>query len=61
MDNLSPIVGKIIKFEKEHNMTDSDLAFASRISVEHIHTIKSGLGHVDSEVLNDLENFFAEN
>ncbi|MCT6892874.1 MAG: LBP_cg2779 family protein [Bombilactobacillus mellifer] len=61
MKDLSPIVEKIIKFEKDHNMTDSDLAFASHISVEHIHAIKAGIGHIEPEVLNDLQNFFAAN
>lgn len=42
-------------------MTDSDLAFASHISVEHIHAIKAGIGHIEPEVLNDLQNFFAAN
>ncbi|BDR59036.1 LBP_cg2779 family protein [Xylocopilactobacillus apicola] len=61
MDGVSPVVEKIINFEKEHNMTDSDLAFASHISVEHIHAMKAGIGKVDQEVLNDLLKFLAEN
>lgn len=61
LEDVSPIVEKIIQFEKDHNMTDSDLAFASHISVEHIHAIKAGIGHIEPEILNDLQNFFAAN
>lgn len=61
MEDISPIVEKIINFEKDHNMTDSDLAFASHISVEHIHAIKAGIGYIEPEILNDLQKFFATN
>ncbi|BDR55853.1 LBP_cg2779 family protein [Xylocopilactobacillus apis] len=61
MDGVSPLVEKIINFEKEHNMTDSDLAFASHISVEHIHAAKAGIGQIDPQILNDIMKFLNEN
>ena len=61
MKEFTSIVEKIINYEKEHGMTDSDLAFATHISVEHIHTIKTGVGQVDEKILKDLQKFLISN
>ena len=39
---LSQLSEKIIAFERDHHLTDNDLAFGSQLSVERIHNIKSG-------------------
>ncbi|AVK61383.1 hypothetical protein C5Z25_06195 [Lactobacillus sp. CBA3605] len=39
---LSQLSEKVIEFERQHHLTDGDLAFGSQLSVERIHNIKSG-------------------
>jgi len=39
---LSQLSEKLITFERQHHLTDGDLAFGSQLSVERIHNIKSG-------------------
>ncbi|ERL66684.1 LBP_cg2779 family protein [Schleiferilactobacillus shenzhenensis] len=39
---LSKFAEQIIRFQKQHDMTDGEMAFSSHFSVEKIHDFKSG-------------------
>lgn len=49
MDNLNEIAQELIKFEREHDMNDNQVAFGSHLSVERIHDIKSGNSNATDE------------
>ena len=42
MDNLNEIAQELIKFERDNDMNDNQVAFGSHLSVERIHDIKAG-------------------
>ena len=50
---LSQLSEKLISFEREHHLTDNDLAFGSQLSVERIHNIKSGEATPTQEELHE--------
>ena len=54
---LSQLSEKLISFEREHHLTDNDLAFGSQLSVERIHNIKSGEATPTQEELQLLKKF----
>ena len=39
---LSQLSEKLISFEREHHLTDNDLAFGSQVAGERIHNSQSG-------------------
>ncbi|WP_278955353.1 LBP_cg2779 family protein [Lactobacillus apis] len=49
----------IITYQIEHHTTDTDLAFASHLSVEKIHAMKAGEGEFTPEEINQLYDFLA--
>ncbi|ALO05321.1 LBP_cg2779 family protein [Lactiplantibacillus paraplantarum] len=54
---LSQLSEQLISFEREHHLTDNDLAFGSQLSVERIHNIKSGEATPTQEELQLLKKF----
>ena len=41
MDEGNNLSMDIINYEKEHDLTDNEMAFGSQLSVERVHDIKS--------------------
>ena len=61
MDNLNAIAQELIKFERENDMTDNQIAFGSHLSVERIHDIKSGNSDATDEEVELIERFMQSN
>ena len=51
----------IIDFQVKHHVNDTDLAFASHLSVEKVHAMKTGDGEFTNEVINQLYDFMSAN
>ncbi len=51
----------IINFQIKHHVTDTDLAFASHLSVEKIHAMKTGEGEFAPEEINQLYDYLTAN
>ncbi|WEV36109.1 LBP_cg2779 family protein [Lactobacillus sp. ESL0677] len=49
----------IIDYQVRHHVTDTDLAFASHLSVEKIHAMKTGEGEFTPEEINQLYDYMA--
>ncbi|WP_251573758.1 LBP_cg2779 family protein [Limosilactobacillus agrestimuris] len=61
MDNLNEIAQELIKFEREQDMNDNQVAFGSHLSVERIHDIKSGNSDATEEEAELIERFMQSN
>lgn len=57
MDNLSRIAQELIKFERDNDMTDNQVAFGSHLSVERIHDIKAGNSEPNDDEAELIERF----
>ncbi|KRL27746.1 hypothetical protein FD27_GL000487 [Limosilactobacillus frumenti DSM 13145] len=57
MDNLSEIAQELIKFERDNDMTDNQVAFGSHLSVERIHDIKAGNSEPNDDEAELIERF----
>ena len=49
---LEELSSSIINYQIKHHITDTDLAFASHLSVEKIHAMKTGEGEFTPEEIN---------
>ncbi|RMC24653.1 MULTISPECIES: LBP_cg2779 family protein [unclassified Lactobacillus] len=58
---LEELSGAIINYEVKHHVTDTDLAFASHLSVEKIHAMKAGTGACTTEEINQIYDYLATN
>lgn len=57
MDEGNNLSMDIINFEKEHDMTDNEMAFGSQLSVERVHDIKSQASDATNEEEGLLRRF----
>ncbi|WP_129044967.1 LBP_cg2779 family protein [Companilactobacillus metriopterae] len=48
-NQLNDLSETIIKYEREKNMTDAQLAFESHLAVERIHNLKAGSSSVSED------------
>lgn len=51
----------IINFQVKHHVNDTDLAFASHLSVEKVHAMKTGDGQFTAEEVNQLYDYMSAN
>ncbi|KRM03056.1 LBP_cg2779 family protein [Lactobacillus amylovorus] len=51
----------IIDFQVKHHVNDTDLAFASHLSVEKVHAMKTGEGSFTAEEVNQLYDYMSAN
>ena len=51
----------IIDFQVKHHVNDTDLAFASHLSVEKVHAMKTGDGESTNEEINQLYDYMSAN
>lgn len=58
---LEELSGAIINYQIKHHVTDTDLAFASHLSVEKIHAMKTGEGEFTTEEINQLYDYLSAN
>ncbi|MDF7671990.1 LBP_cg2779 family protein [Lactobacillus sp. ESL0701] len=56
---LEELSDAIIDYQVQHHVTDTDLAFASHLSVEKIHAMKTGEGEFTPEEINQLYDYMA--
>ncbi|KRN28968.1 hypothetical protein IV38_GL001181 [Lactobacillus selangorensis] len=59
-EQLSDFAEAIIHFQKKHDLTDSELAFDSHVSVEHIHDIKSMRRQPTADDIQSLTEYMQE-
>ncbi|KRN58528.1 hypothetical protein IV45_GL000978 [Limosilactobacillus secaliphilus] len=57
MDEGNNLSMDIINFEKDHDLTDNEVAFGSQLSVERVHDIKSQASTATSEEEGLLRRF----
>lgn len=58
---LEELSSSIINYQIKHHITDTDLAFASHLSVEKIHAMKTGEGEFTPEEINQLYDYLTAN
>ena len=58
---LEELSSSSINYQINHHITDTDLAFASHLSVEKIHAMKTGEGEFTPEEINQLYDYRAAN
>lgn len=51
----------IIDFQVKHHVNDTDLAFASHLSVEKVHSMKTGEGSFTAEEVNQIYDYMSAN
>lgn len=51
----------IIDFQVKHHVNDTDLAFASHLSVEKVHAMKTGDEEFTNEEINQLYDYMSAN
>ena len=51
----------IIDFQVKHHVNDTDLAFASHLSVEKVHAMITGDGEFTNEEINQLYDYMSAN
>ncbi|RMC50726.1 LBP_cg2779 family protein [Lactobacillus sp. ESL0225] len=56
---LEELSDAIINYQVKHHVTDTDLAFASHLSVEKIHSMKTGKGEFTAEEISQLYDYLA--
>lgn len=61
MNNQEELQNAIIDFETKHHVNDTDLAFASHLSVEKVHAMKTGAGQFTDEEVNQLYDYMSSN
>ncbi|CCI87842.1 LBP_cg2779 family protein [Lactobacillus gigeriorum] len=57
MNGLEELSDAIIDFQVKNHMTDTDMAFASNLSVEKIHAMKIGSGSFTPEEINQVYDY----
>jgi hypothetical protein len=48
------LLDAIIEFQSKHAVSDTNLAFASQLSVEKVHAMKQGRGNFTSDEINQM-------
>jgi hypothetical protein len=61
MNKQEELQNAIIDFEVKHHVNDTDLAFASHLSVEKVHAMKTGEGSFTDEEANQLYDYMSSN
>lgn len=61
MNQQEQLSDAIIEFQAKHHVNDTDLAFASHLSVEKVHAMKTGEGTFTDEEVNQLYDYMAAN
>lgn len=61
MNNQEELTDAIIDYQVKHHVNDTDLAFASHLSVEKVHAMKTGEGSYTAEEVNQLYDYMASN
>ena len=51
----------IIDFQVKHHVNDTDLAFASHLSVEKVHAMKTGEGSLTAGEVNQIYDYMSAN
>ena len=51
----------IIDFQVKHHVNDTDLAFASHLSDEKVHAMKTGEGSFTAEEVNQIYDYMSAN
>ena len=59
--NQEDLSNAIIDYQVKHHVNDTDLAFASHLSVEKVHSMKVGDGAFTAEEINQLYDYMAAN
>lgn len=59
--NQEELSNAIIDYQVQHHVNDTDLAFASHLSVEKVHAMKVGEGEFTAEEINQLYDYMAAN
>ncbi|MGQ5709566.1 LBP_cg2779 family protein [Lactobacillus sp. PSON] len=59
--NQEDLSNAIIDYQVKHHVNDTDLAFASHLSVEKVHSMKVGDGEFTAEEVNQLYDYMAAN
>lgn len=58
-EQLTAFARTIVEFQRRNNLTDTEMALNSHVSVEHIHNIKAMKENADQEMMAVLENYMA--
>ena len=61
MNEFEELSDAIIDYQVKHHVNDTDLAFASHLSVEKVHAMKTGDGSSTPEEVNQLYDYMAAN
>ncbi|KRO16407.1 LBP_cg2779 family protein [Lacticaseibacillus saniviri] len=56
-EQLSAFAHEIIEFQRKNNLTDTEMALNSHVSVEHIHNIKAMREVPDTTVVANLQSY----
>lgn len=61
MNQQEELSNAIIDYQLKHHVNDTDLAFASHLSVEKVHAMKTGEGSFTNEEVNQIYDYMAAN
>lgn len=61
MNQQEELSNAIIDYQVKHHVNDTDLAFASHLSVEQVHAMKTGEGYFTNEEVNQIYDYMAAN
>ncbi len=61
MNQQEELSDAIIDYQTKHHVNDTDLAFASHLSVEKVHAMKTGEGTYTDEEVNQLYDYMSAN
>ncbi|MEY8571697.1 LBP_cg2779 family protein [Lactobacillus intestinalis] len=61
MNQQEELSNAIIDYQVKHHVNDTDLAFASHLSVEKVHVMKTGEGYFTNEEVNQIYDYMAAN
>ncbi|KRN25861.1 MULTISPECIES: LBP_cg2779 family protein [Lacticaseibacillus] len=56
-DQLSAFAREIIEFQRKNDLTDTEMALNSHVSVEHIHNIKAMREQPEASVVASLRDY----
>lgn len=61
MNQQEELSNAIIDYQVKHHVNDTDLAFASHLSVEKVHAMKTGECYFTNEEVNQIYDYMAAN
>ena len=61
MNQQEELSNSIIDYQVKHHVNDTDLAFASHLSVEKVHAMKTGKDYFTNEEVNQIYDYMAAN